>query len=100
MRAVQIILVLFLAIAVTACGQSNATSGGASGGSQPADNAHPPKPDPAAAYGERTIKHAMGTVTLKKKPERVVILFNGAVDNAVALGVKPVGAVESWEEKP
>ncbi|MDF2653430.1 MAG: periplasmic binding protein, partial [Paenibacillus sp.] len=54
----------------------------------------------AAATGEKTIKHAMGTATLKKKPERVVVLFNGMTDIATHLGVKPVGSVESWEEKP
>jgi iron complex transport system substrate-binding protein len=42
----------------------------------------------------------MSTVTLKKKAERVAILFNGMNDIAVHLGVKPAGAVESWEEKP
>ncbi|MDF2720857.1 MAG: periplasmic binding protein [Paenibacillus sp.] len=99
MRALQMILVLFLAIAVTACGQSSPTSGGSTtNGSQPADSAK--KPDPAATYGERTIKHAMGSVTLKKKPERIVVLYSGAVDNIVSLGVKPVGAVESWDQKP
>ncbi len=46
------------------------------------------------------VEHTMGTATLKKVPERVVVLFNGMVDISVALGVKPVGAVESWDEKP
>lgn len=33
-------------------------------------------------------------------PKRVVTLFQGATDNAVALGLKPVGVVESWTEQP
>jgi iron complex transport system substrate-binding protein len=48
----------------------------------------------------KTIDHAMGSTTLKGAPERVVVLFNGMVDIAVTLGVKPVGAVESWLQKP
>ncbi len=31
---------------------------------------------------------------------RVVTLFQGATDTAVALGVAPVGVVESWQDKP
>jgi iron complex transport system substrate-binding protein len=42
----------------------------------------------------------MGTVTLKKAPVRVVYLFQGMVDIGVAVGAKPVGAVESAEERP
>lgn len=48
----------------------------------------------------KTIKHAMGSTKLPKVPERVVILFNGMVDTAVLLGVKPVGAVESYLQQP
>lgn len=33
-------------------------------------------------------------------PLRVVTLYQGATDNAVALGITPVGIVESWLEKP
>lgn len=33
-------------------------------------------------------------------PERVVTLFQGATDTAVALGLAPVGVVESWIERP
>ncbi|MBZ9558628.1 MULTISPECIES: iron-siderophore ABC transporter substrate-binding protein [unclassified Modicisalibacter] len=33
-------------------------------------------------------------------PVRVVSLFQGATDTLVALGVTPVGVVESWQDKP
>nr|WP_286009766.1 iron-siderophore ABC transporter substrate-binding protein [Salinicola sp. S1-1-2] len=33
-------------------------------------------------------------------PGRVVTLFQGATDTAVALGVVPIGCVESWQDKP
>lgn len=47
-----------------------------------------------------TIDHAMGTTTLPETPKRVVTLYQGATDAAVALGITPVGVVESWVEKP
>lgn len=93
-------LPMLLIAVLAACGskepEKSATdpSAGVQASATPAAAAAEPK------GGERTIHHAMGTTVLKQKPERVVILFNGMVDNAVALGVKPVGAVESWEEKP
>lgn len=39
----------------------------------------------------RTIKHALGETKLEKKPERVIVLDTGELDNVVALGVQPVG---------
>lgn len=48
----------------------------------------------------RKVEHAMGTTTIKGTPERVVTLYQGATDVAVALGVQPVGVVDSWVEKP
>lgn len=50
--------------------------------------------------GKREIEHAMGTTEIEGTPLRVVTLFQGATDSALLLGVKPVGAVESWAEKP
>ncbi|CAG7631503.1 ABC transporter substrate-binding protein [Paenibacillus allorhizosphaerae] len=102
MRALRKMIILLLVLAVTGCGTN--ANGGTKNGSSPASATGGDTPkeqsQPAAGDAERTIKHAMGTVTLKKKPERVVVLFNGMVDIAVALGVKPVGAVESWDQKP
>lgn len=49
---------------------------------------------------KRTLKHAMGSTTLSSVPKRVVVLFNGQVDITLTLGVKPVGAVESWVQTP
>lgn len=48
----------------------------------------------------RVIEHAMGTTEIKGTPLRVVTLFQGATDSALLLGVTPLGAVESWAEKP
>jgi iron complex transport system substrate-binding protein len=42
----------------------------------------------------------MGTTTIKGTPKRIVTLYQGATDAAVAFGFKPVGIVESWLEQP
>jgi len=34
------------------------------------------------------------------EPPRIVTLFQGATDSAVALGLTPIGVVDSWLEKP
>lgn len=97
----KFILPLLLVWGLAACGNSGQTE--ETSGGTPAASAATGASLAVSATGtggERSVKHAMGTTVLKKKPERVVILFNGMTDNAVALGVKPVGAVESWEEKP
>ena len=48
----------------------------------------------------RIVKHAGGETTIKGTPKRIVTLYQGANDTVVALGVKPVGIVESWDQKP
>ncbi|NOU67715.1 ABC transporter substrate-binding protein [Paenibacillus sp. LMG 31461] len=96
MKSLKMMIVLLLALAVTACGSGATTGGNASSTTASPEAAKAT----AAAEVEKTIKHAMGTVTLKKKPERIVVLFNGMTDIITDLGVKPVGSVESWEEKP
>ncbi|MCQ6278780.1 ABC transporter substrate-binding protein [Bacillus sp. EB600] len=47
-----------------------------------------------------TVEHAMGTTTLEKKPKRIVVLTNEGTEALLALGVKPVGAVQSWLGDP
>ncbi|WP_181347291.1 ABC transporter substrate-binding protein [Thalassobacillus sp. CUG 92003] len=47
-----------------------------------------------------TVEHAMGETTIEEKPERVVILTNEGTEALLALGQKPVGAVESWTGDP
>lgn len=58
------------------------------------------KEDTASESDAREITHAMGTTTIEGTPERIVTLYQGATDAAVAFGVTPVGIVESWVEKP
>ncbi|WP_435104421.1 ABC transporter substrate-binding protein [Arhodomonas sp. AD133] len=53
-----------------------------------------------AAEPVRTLNHAFGTTRVEGTPLRVVTLYQGANDTAVALGIEPVGVVDSWVEKP
>lgn len=55
---------------------------------------------PPTAAARITVDHALGVAELPAPPERVVSLYQGATDTAVALGIEPVGMVESWTEKP
>lgn len=77
-------------------GSGEATSSNAQSGSTAAGQ----EGSSAAAGEERTVQHAMGETVIKGTPQRVVTLFQGATDAALALDVKPVGAVEAWIEKP
>lgn len=46
------------------------------------------------------VEHAMGTAEIKGEPKRVVVLTNEGTEAALALGVKPVGAVQSFLGDP
>ncbi|EJL45628.1 iron siderophore-binding protein [Brevibacillus agri] len=58
------------------------------------------QPAPAEAGEVREIKHAMGTTQIKGTPQRVIILTNEGTEALLALGVKPIAAVQSWEGEP
>lgn len=47
----------------------------------------------AAEPATREVEHAMGVAEVPTDPQRVVVLDTGELDDALALGVKPVGAV-------
>lgn len=47
-----------------------------------------------------TIEHAMGSSDIKGEPKRVVVLTNEGTEALLALGVKPVGAVQSFLGDP
>ncbi|GAB7388586.1 iron-siderophore ABC transporter substrate-binding protein [Bacillaceae bacterium] len=48
----------------------------------------------------RVIKHAMGETEVPAHPQRVVVLTNEGTEALLALGIKPVGAVQSWTGDP
>ncbi len=59
--------------------------------------------DSSSGSGEDTsytVEHAMGTETLEKTPEKIVILTNEGTEALLAMGVTPVGAVQSWTGDP
>lgn len=53
-----------------------------------------------ATATSRQVTHALGVTRIEGQPQRVVTLFQGATDAAVALGITPVGVVDAWIEKP
>lgn len=75
-----IIGALVLATALAACGDDEPSATAAA----PTKSAEP-----------RVVEHAMGSTTIEGTPQRVVVLDTGELDSAIALGVKPVGAVEA-----
>lgn len=78
-RILSICAALLASLTVAACGdEDNGTVS--------------PSREPETA---RTVAHAMGTTTITARPKRVVVLDTGELDSAIALGVKPVGAVEA-----
>ncbi|MDN3019843.1 iron-siderophore ABC transporter substrate-binding protein [Paenibacillus sp. BSR1-1] len=85
------ILTLFSVLAIfllAACGSSTEKTAG--------EKAEPKK----AEEKPYTVEHAMGSTTIKGTPKRVVILTNEGTEALLALGVKPVGAVQSWLGDP
>lgn len=80
-RPLALVAGLFLAVGLAACGSdssdSETTSTSESGGNFPV-----------------TVEHDRGETTIGKKPERVVLVHEGAIDPAIELGITPVASVE------
>lgn len=55
-------------------------------------------PVQAGTVKERIVKHALGESKVPASPQRVVVLDTGELDIALALGVKPIGAVIAGAE--
>ncbi|MHA6531387.1 ABC transporter substrate-binding protein [Paenibacillus sp. BAC0078] len=101
-------LLLIVMLIAAGCGQNkntgtaaeeSAAPAAAQASAAPADKTEAAGTD-AASDEVRTIKHEMGETQIKGTPVRIVTLYQGANDASVAFGVKPVGIVESWLEKP
>ncbi len=84
------ILITVLFLTAVGCG-SAAKETPPAASQQAATESAPPKSEAA-----RTIKHAMGEETIQGTPKRVVILTNEGTEALLTVGVKPVGAVQSW----
>lgn len=81
----------------TACGMAQptpvATTSGTAQGSAPS-----PAVAASPVASERVVKHAMGEAKVSSYPERVVALDTGELDSALAVGVKPIGAVTWFQD--
>ncbi|MHA7956146.1 ABC transporter substrate-binding protein [Streptomyces sp. L500] len=102
------------ALALTACGGSSGGSSesGKDGGAgskavsekgkdfgKAAEQTAKMGTDAAPGQFPRTITHALGKTELKQRPQRVVVLDVGELDNVVSLGLKPVGWAPSEGSK-
>ncbi|GGE49690.1 iron siderophore-binding protein [Pullulanibacillus camelliae] len=74
-------------LGLTGCGSSSDKDADASAKATASDKSY-------------TVKHAMGTTTVKGTPKRIVVLTNEGTEALLAMGVKPVGAVQSWLGNP
>lgn len=54
----------------------------------------------SASAAEYKIEHSMGVATLADTPKRIVVLTNEGTEALVVLGIKPVGATNSWNGDP
>lgn len=99
--------VLLLLFALSACGSGDTEAGSQETESQEeSTNAEDGTSAPSseeeqkAESGTRTVEHAMEETEVPAQPERVVVLDNGALDNSLALGVKPIGAPTVFLDQP
>lgn len=58
------------------------------------------KPEEIAESNKRVIEHAMGKTEIKGEPKKIVVLTNEGTEALLELGIKPVGAVQSWTGDP
>lgn len=56
--------------------------------------------DAAPGQFPRTLTHAQGTTEIAQKPERVVVLDTGELDDVLSLGLTPVGMVTTEGANP
>ncbi|MFX3634021.1 MAG: ABC transporter substrate-binding protein [Candidatus Pristimantibacillus sp.] len=87
---VSALMIMILTI-LTACGSNEANS---------ENSANAQSPAPTAAAETRTITHAMGETKIIGTPTRVVVLTTQGTETLLELGIKPVGAVQSWIGDP
>lgn len=83
------IVAIATALVLGACGDTTAATKDAAPSGEAGTSAFPV-----------TVKHKFGSTEITAKPTRVVTLGYTDGDTALALGVKPIGAVEWFEEQP
>ncbi|MPY84533.1 MAG: ABC transporter substrate-binding protein [Actinophytocola sp.] len=84
------LLALVLTVALSACGDSAGSESHAG---------HEGNSDSSGAFPV-TVEHKYGTTKIPSEPKRVVTLGLSDQDAVLALGIKPVGAVDWFKERP
>ncbi|HBS44933.1 MAG TPA: ABC transporter, partial [Paenibacillus sp.] len=87
-----LIMTVFLAVILAACGSNNAATSDnstASAGNTEATTA------PNTESKELTIKHELGEITIKSNPQKVVVFDFGTLDTLDKLGVEITGVPQS-----
>lgn len=90
MTAAMLVIVMAM---LAACGSNKDANTGNKGNT--AEPANTPKVEET-----RTIVHAMGNTEIMGTPARVVVLTTQGTETLLELGIKPVGAVQSWIGDP
>ncbi|AJS59395.1 AraC family transcriptional regulator [Paenibacillus sp. IHBB 10380] len=96
-------LLLCITLLLSACGSGTTNTNAVNGEEVPSKNvttSTPTATNSSEIDSSRVIKHAMGEETLTGTPERVVILTNEGTEALLAVGIKPIGAVQSWIGDP
>lgn len=91
----QLTLASLMLFAASACTQKEDKPAAAPATASPASSSPTAKSETT-----RTVKHAMGEETVPAAPQRVVILTNEGTEALLTVGIKPVGAVQSWVGEP
>ncbi|WP_235828208.1 ABC transporter substrate-binding protein [Brevibacillus migulae] len=92
----MVMLMLAVLMVVTGCGQ-----GGQQAQTPEKTAEQPAAQQPASDAGQSyKVKHAMGETEIKGTPQKVVVLTNEGTEAVLALGIKPVGAVQSFTGNP
>ncbi|HEY8416169.1 MAG TPA: iron-siderophore ABC transporter substrate-binding protein, partial [Thermaerobacter sp.] len=94
---------VLIAYLLAGCGGSPAPSTGAEGshsGTASSSGTGTTAGEAGGNDGGYVVRHAMGETRIPRTPQRIVVLTNEATEALLALGIKPVGAVNSWVGDP
>ncbi|OZM56632.1 iron siderophore-binding protein [Lottiidibacillus patelloidae] len=81
MKKIVIAIITLMVFALTACGNDSTTE------SVNENNSY-------------KVVHAMGEATIEGTPKRIVVLTNEGTEALLAMGITPIGAVQSWTGDP